>query len=170
VANCPDFLYEVRKGAWYGWPDFFGGRAVTDARYGATEFLLANHDELPAPERPMLEFDVNACAVKFAAVPSGMLAGDLIVALFGDERPLTGPEGPRVGRKLVRVSLADCSIHPIKSLPFSRPIDIIFERVSGAAYVVDFGEFEITPEKGIAVRAGSGKLWKLPADFMEVEL
>jgi len=158
IANCPDFLYEVRLGAWYGWPDFFGGRPATDPRFraaGAAEpaFLLANHAELPPPERPLLEFEVNACAVKFA-----VYAGDLIVALFGDERPLTGPPGPRVGRRLVRVSLRDWSIHPVKSPPFHRPIDVLF---SDAVYVLDFGEFEITPDKGIAARAGSGKLWRL---------
>jgi glucose/arabinose dehydrogenase len=174
IANCPDFLYEVRPGAWYGWPDFFGGRPATDPRFrapGAPEpsFLLANHAELPRPEPPLLEFEVNACAVKFAVVPDEIAAyaGDLIVALFGDERPLTGPAGPRVGRKLVRVSLPGRSIHAVKSPPLHRPIDVLF---SSAAYVLDFGEFEITPDKGIAARAGSGKLWKLPTDFLEAEL
>jgi glucose/arabinose dehydrogenase len=174
IANCPDYLYEVREGAWYGWPDFFGGRPVTDAVFRAAnapplQFLLANHAELPAPERPTLEFEVNACPTKFAFVPreSAAYAGDLIVALFGDERPLTGPAGPRVGRKLVRVALADRAIHPVKPLPFHRPIDIVFDPASRAAYVVDFGEFEIAPDKGLAARAGSGVLWKLPADFMQ---
>jgi glucose/arabinose dehydrogenase len=174
IANCPDFLYEVRPGAWYGWPDYFGGRPVTDPRFRAdreTQFLLANHSDLPPPERPLLEFEVNASAVKFAVVPREQpaYAGDLIVALFGDERNLTGPAGPPVGRKLVRVSLDGRSVHPVKQLPFHRPIDVMFEPVSKAAYVLDFGEFEIAPDKSIIARAGSGMLWKLPADFMEVE-
>jgi hypothetical protein len=29
VGNAPDLLYEVRQGAWYGWPDFIGGDPVT---------------------------------------------------------------------------------------------------------------------------------------------
>ncbi len=176
IANCPDFLYEVRKGAWYGWPDFFGGRAATDPVFRAlgdreTQFLLANHSELPPPERPLLEFAVNACAAKFAVVPREFSshAGDLVVALFGDERTLTGPPGPRVGRKLLRVSLAGASVHAVKALPFHRPIDVLFEPVSKAAYVVDFGEFEIAPDKGIVARAASGVLWKLLVDFMEVD-
>ena len=173
ISNCPDFLFEVRPGAWYGWPDFFGGRPVSDPRFHSAggpqpTFLLANHAELPPPETPLLEFDVNACAVKFAVVPpqSARYAGDLIVALFGDERPLTGPAGARVGRSLVRVSVADWSVHPLGQLSFSRPIDVAFDR-TGAAYAVDFGDFEITREKGIAARAGSGRLCKLPQGFME---
>lgn len=176
IANCPDSLYEVRCGAWYGWPDFFGGQPVTDPCFrdpGAQEipFLLANHAELPRPEQPLLEFEMNTCAAKFAVVPheAPSYGGDLIVALFGDERPLTGREGPRVGRKLIRVALAGKSLHPVKPLPFLRPIDVMFEPVSQAAYVVDFGEFEIAPDKSIVARAGSGILWKLEAGFMDVE-
>ncbi|MGD0299516.1 MAG: sugar dehydrogenase [Bryobacteraceae bacterium] len=173
ILNCPDFLYEVRHGAWYGWPDFFGGRPATDPGFRAPgdpdiQFLLSNHSELPRLELPLLEFEVNACATKFALVPTYIKqhAGDLIVALFGDESSLTGAEGPRVGRKLVRIRLADRSIHPVKPMPFERPIDVLFERVSHAAYVVDFGEFEIAPDKSIVARAGTGVLWKLPADFI----
>src|SRR6266850_1823525 len=56
IANCPDFLYEVRKGRWYGWPDFFGGQPGTNS----SGFVLANHHELPFPERALFEFEVNS--------------------------------------------------------------------------------------------------------------
>src|ERR1043165_8192480 len=50
VGNVPDMLFEVRKGAWYGWPDFIGDVPITDPRFepqrGALpSFLIANHDE-----------------------------------------------------------------------------------------------------------------------------
>ena len=54
IAKCPDFLYEVREGAWYGWPDFFGGRP-------AAPFLLANHEELPPPESPLAAVVMTPC-------------------------------------------------------------------------------------------------------------
>src|SRR5207248_334781 len=59
VGNAPDLLFEVRRGAWYGWPDFIGGDPITDARYRpvrgpAPAFALANPHALPAPERPLL--------------------------------------------------------------------------------------------------------------------
>jgi glucose/arabinose dehydrogenase len=174
VANCPDFLFTVRGGAWYGWPDFFGGRPATDPCFRnaagvGPEFLLANHSELPPPEQPLLRFEVNSCAVKFALVPGHVprYAGDLVVALFGDERPLTGPAGPRVGRRLVRVTLPDCSVHSVGDLRFNRPIDVAFDRSAPVAYVVDFGEFEIMADKNIATRAGSGCVWKMSPDFLE---
>src|SRR5689334_121730 len=65
IVNCPDLLYEIREGAWFGWPAFIGGVRVTVVRCGDASgrvagFLLANHDELPAPEMPLLEFELNS--------------------------------------------------------------------------------------------------------------
>lgn len=175
VWNCPDFLYEIKPGAWYGWPDFYGGVPITDARYHSPDgvaqpFVLANHDALPAPEPPLLAFAVNACAVKFAQVPRGRFAGQLIVAQFGDERPMTGPAGPRVGRNLVRVDPRDWSLHPLPNLPLSRPIDLCFSTDGQRLYVLDFGEFEFTATKSITARAGSGSVLEVTLDQMEKAL
>ena len=97
IVNCPDLLYEIRQGSWYGWPDFIGGVPVTDTRFRdgsgrVAGFLLANHEELPAPERPLVEFELNSSAVKFAVAPPSIspLAGHLIVAMFGDARSVNG--------------------------------------------------------------------------------
>jgi len=170
ILNCPDFLFEVHSGAWYGWPDFMGGVPVTDARFGdCGRFLLANHSDLPAPERPLMEFEVNACATKFDFVPqgAGRYGGHMIVALFGDERPLTARPGPRVGRRLARIDPADWSLHPVSAPPLYRPIDVLFAPAGDAAWVLDFGEFEITPEKKVQARRRSGSLWKVFPDSME---
>src|SRR5579863_10298861 len=61
VGNVPDMLFEVRQGAWYGWPDFIDGDPITDARYlplrgPAPVFALSNHHELPPPEKALLRF------------------------------------------------------------------------------------------------------------------
>jgi glucose/arabinose dehydrogenase len=175
LANCPDVLFEVRPGAWYGWPDFVGGRPVTDDCFHPDNgpkpgFLLSNHQELPPPERPLVKFKINTAAVKFDVVPPSLQpwAGQLVVALFGDERSLTAPAGPRVGRTLVRVDPADWSVHPTRMPLLYRPIDVGFAPCGSAVYVLDFGDFEITPEKQVKAAAGSGRLWKLTPDFMEV--
>lgn len=172
IANCPDFLYEVRGGAWYGWPDFMGGVPVTDARFGRRQaspprFVLANHGDLPAPARPLVEFEVNACAAKFDFIPAGSRRGHLIVALFGDEKPMTAAPGSRVGRCLARIDPADWSLHAVRTVPLHRPMDVVFPSGAEAGYVLDFGEFEITREKGVAARARSGSLWKIFPDAWE---
>jgi glucose/arabinose dehydrogenase len=58
VGNAPSCLFEVTAGAWYGWPDFVGGMPVTDEMFCSSSgvrrrFLLANHDELGPPQKPL---------------------------------------------------------------------------------------------------------------------
>jgi glucose/arabinose dehydrogenase len=167
VGNVPDMLFEVRKGAWYGWPDFVGDVPVTDARYqpergAAPTFLLANHNELPPPERPLLCFPPHAAAVKFDVVPDDKSpwAGHLFVALFGDEVPMTAPSGPRVGRSVVRIDPADWSLHPVVQDRLLRPIDVRFSPAETVLYILDFGDFEMLNNGAVKAEAKSGKLWR----------
>ncbi len=168
IGNAPDLLHEVRRGSWCGWPDFVGDAPVTDPRFRPRSgpqpaFLLDNHDELPAPARPLVSFPPHSAATKFAVAPSsqGRWSGHLFVALFGDEVPLTAPSGPRVGRGVVRVDPADWSMHPLAPGPYRRPIDIGFHPGDGSLHVLDFGKFEMT-EHGVDAEAATGRLWRLP--------
>jgi glucose/arabinose dehydrogenase len=168
VGNVPDTLFEVRQGAWYGWPDFIGGDPVTDEQYRpvrgpALSFVLANHHELPLPERPLLRFPPHAAAVKFDVVPASIpqWAGHICVALFGDEVPMTAPAGPRVGRAVARIDQTDWSLHPLVASPLERPIDVRFNPADRSLYILDFGQFEMHAEGGVMVEAYSGKLWRL---------
>lgn len=167
AANVPDMLFEVRKGAWYGWPDFVGDVPITDPRYqperGAPPtFLLGRHNELPTPERPLLCFPPHTAAVKFDVAPddTSPWAGHLFVALFGDEVPMTAPSGPRVGRSVVRVDPSDWSLHPLVQAGLLRPIDVHFSRAESALYILDFGNFEMLDNGAVKAEAKSGKLWR----------
>ncbi|MBZ5618419.1 MAG: PQQ-dependent sugar dehydrogenase [Acidobacteriia bacterium] len=160
IGQAPDILFEVRPGAWYGWPDYVGGVPVTDQRFRPArgpqpELLLANHGGLP-PEAPLLRFAVNAAATKMDVLPSGQI----LVTLFGDERPMTGPPGPKIGRSLARIDPTDWSIHPVEAGPFRRPIDVRVHPLEGTIYVLDFGEFEMGAG-GVEAQAGTGALWRL---------
>ena len=169
VGNAPDLLFEVRQGAWYGWPDFIGGIPITDPHFRpergpAPSFLLANHDELPPPERPLFRFPPLTAAVKFDIAPAAAprWPGHLFVTLFGDEAPMTAPPGPRLGRGVARVDPVDWSLHPVVAGdPLARPIDARFSPADGALYVLDFGRFEIDAERGVVAQPRSGKLWRL---------
>jgi glucose/arabinose dehydrogenase len=172
VGNVPDMLFEVRKGAWYGWPDFIGDVPITDPRYqpergGAPTFLLANHADLPKPERPLLCFPPHAAAVKLDVAPerAPAWAGQIFVALFGDEVPMTAPSGPRIGRSVVRVDPVDWTLHPFLQDRLLRPIDVRFSPVDDSLYILDFGNFEMLAGGAVNAEAKSGKLWRcrLPA-------
>lgn len=167
VGNVPDMLFDVRHGAWYGWPDFIGDVPVTDARYRpesgvSPAFVLANHDELPPPAPPLVRFPTHTAAVKFdvAGPGAGPWAGHLFVALFGDEVPMTAPSGPKVGRAVVRVDPAGWSLHPFAQNGLLRPIDVRFHAAQNALYIVDFGHFEMLGQGEVEAAPGSGKIWR----------
>jgi glucose/arabinose dehydrogenase len=160
-------LFEVRKGAWYGWPDFIGDIPITDPGYVPTRgpaptFLLANHDKLPEPEKPLLRFPPHTAAVKFDVAPAtaAVWPGQLFVALFGDEAPMTAPSGPKVGRSVVRVDPSDWSLHPLVRRGLLRPIDVAFVAPENVLYILDFGSFEMLDGGGLSAEAKSGKLWR----------
>ena len=190
VGHVPDLLLEIRPGAWYGWPDFVAGRPVSSPEFVPTRPesqqrlhglrldqqrldeghrlrpLLANHHELPPPEPALLEFPVNAAATKMAQIPGDVpgIGGHLLVCLFGDERPMTGPlpdagaGSRRIGRTLARVDPTDWSLQPAfppETAPsLHRPIDVAFGP-DGDVWIVDFGRFEMT-DTGAESEPGTG--------------
>ena len=167
VGNVPDLLFEVQRGAWYGWPDFIGGDPITDARYRPVRgpmpvFALANHHALPPPEKALLRFPSHAAAVKFDVAPLALRewAGQIFIALFGDEAPMTAPSGPRSGRSIARIDPTDWSLHTVLDGPLARPIDVRFHPSDGALYILDFGKFEMHAERGVVAEPNTGKLWR----------
>jgi glucose/arabinose dehydrogenase len=170
LGNVPDLLFEVTPGGWYGWPDFVGGVPVTDPgfrprRGPAPRFVIANHHELPAPASPLVRFPAHTSATRFCVLPAASSwAGHLVVALFGDEAPMTAPSTGRVGRHLVRVDTVDWSLHPLAGPPLHRPIDVTWDPAAGRLLVLDFGRFEMHATEGVVAEAGSGSLWSLPLE------
>lgn len=160
IGDAPDLLFEVRRGAWCGWPDFIGGDPVTDPRYRplrgpAPRPLLANHDALPAPEVPLVRFDPHSAAVKMDVSPEGWLA----VALFGDETPMTAPTVRRRGRDVVRLDTVDWTVDSLGMTGPARPIDVRFD-ADGDLWVLDFGRFEMT-DGGVTADPGTGALYRM---------
>lgn len=99
--SSPDVIWEVREGAWYGFPDFLGGISVADLAAqqewdGNTGFVMAEHPdrELPFASVP----DVHAAAVQmdFSTSEAFGYAGDAFIACFGSGAPIT------TGGKLIR--------------------------------------------------------------------
>jgi glucose/arabinose dehydrogenase len=167
VADAPDALFNVTAGAWYGWPDFIAGVPITDPRFHTNDakpqFLLANHDELPPPATPLLSFPPHSAAVKMGILGREHPAwpGQILIALFGDERPMTAPEGPPAGRSVARIDPSNWSLHPVVGAPLRRPIDVRENLSDGQIYVLDFGDFEMGPKGSMRAVAGSGALWRL---------
>jgi glucose/arabinose dehydrogenase len=166
IGRAPDMLFEVVQDRYYGWPDFVAGIPVTDERFVPSHgprpsFVLADHASLPPLASPLLCFPVNSAATKMDVLPSHAprYPGHILVCLFGDERPVAGPPGPRVGRKLARIDPSDWSLHELSIGPFHRPIDVRVAPSGEHFYVLDFGEFELATGH-MTARAGTGALWR----------
>jgi glucose/arabinose dehydrogenase len=168
VGDAPDLLLEIRPGSWYGWPDYIDAQPVTDPRFRpdrgpAPTFLLANHDSLPRPEPALLAFPAHVAATRLAVGPENQprWRGLLLTTFFGDERPMTAPAGPRMGRCLTAIDLEKHTLTSLVGTPLARPIDVAFSPVDGFPYVVDFGDFEMRPGGGIDARPGTGRVWRV---------
>ncbi|MFC7622943.1 PQQ-dependent sugar dehydrogenase [Microlunatus sp. GCM10028923] len=167
IGNAPDLLYEIRPGAWYGWPDFVGGDPVTAPwlrpERGEPPGFLLDHATLPPPEPALLRFPPHVAATRLAVGPeqSTSWADRLLVTLFGDERPLTAPAGPSVGRCLAAIDLNRGTISPLITDPLLRPIDVGFSPTDGSPYVVDFGRFEMGPAGAVDASPGTGRIWRV---------
>jgi glucose/arabinose dehydrogenase len=164
VRATADLLWEVKPGAWYGWPD-----------YGS-----------PAPEKPVLARPVGRVpepVVSFGeqASPGGLdfsssevfgHADEAFVALFGDRAP--GERGARpAGFKVVRVdtgngAVEDFAVNRAGQGPAStvggggleRPIAARFSPRGLALYIVDFGVVR-WGEYGPEPMRGTGVLWRI---------
>ncbi len=169
IGDVPDYLWEIQEGKWYGWPDFMGGIPVTDERFKPETgdhptFILANHDELPTPEKPLVEFFTHTAATKFAIDPNsdGKL---LVITLFGDETPMTAAPGfPKVGRAVVLINTENWEQHVLLSEELKRPIDAAYNPADGSLWILDFGAFEMeNRHSGVEVvaDAGSGTIWRV---------
>lgn len=179
IVGDPDDLYEIRDGAWYGWPDFASGIRLDDPHWGSgghgREPVLAHFPD-PQPPKPLASFETHAGANGIAISADGRFGfeGQAFVALFGDLAPVTTPrQVVPAGFKVVRVDLAtgeinDFALNRVQG-PASKLFHGGFERPShcafgpdGALYVVDFGEIKIAVEKGgIRMKQGTGALWRI---------
>ncbi|MFP5371858.1 MAG: PQQ-dependent sugar dehydrogenase, partial [Actinomycetes bacterium] len=179
IIGDPDDFYEIRDGAWYGWPDFASGVRLDDPRWGpggtGREPVLAEFPD-PDPPKPVASFETHAAAngFDFSRDDSFGFVGEAFVALFGDLAPVTTPrQVVPAGFKVVRVepdtgAIRDFAVNRVQG-PASKLFHGGFERPShcvfgpdGVLYVVDFGEIKIAPEKGaIRMRQGTGAVWRI---------
>jgi glucose/arabinose dehydrogenase len=171
-------LYEIREGAWYGWPDFASGIRLDDPHWGrrgrGREPVLAEHPD-PSPPKPFVSFEPHAApnGLAFSSDAAFGFEGDAFVALFGDLNPNTTRQATPAGFRIARVDMrrgevVDFAVNkivgPASKLPhggFERPSHCEFGP-DGALYVVDWGEIKIAPEAGgVRMKEGTGTLWRI---------
>lgn len=71
VYNTKNYIYQVREGIWYGWPDYIGGIPVTHPKFASESgkhcsFLLKNHENTPVPPVFELPLDLKPKGLAFS--------------------------------------------------------------------------------------------------------
>ena len=158
--ETPDALFEVKHGAWYGWPDFSAGRPAQDYMADVTTdnskgFVMETHPS--EPEQPLHIFTSHtaAVAIDFSISDRFGFEGQAFVAEFGSGAPFTS--GGKVisrGHKIVRLDMATMQeedFYVSRSLVSGprRPVQARFSPDGKSLYVVDHGNMGIPKSGGL---------------------
>jgi glucose/arabinose dehydrogenase len=180
VFGTGDLLWRITPGTWYGWPDFFAGRPLTDDDWyeppdePAPGFVLAEHPNAPPEPAASLGVHSSSNGLDFSRNPGFGHVGDAFIAQFGDMAPGVGKVLDPVGFKVVRVDVDTGVIHDFATNDgdsngpgswlgtggLERPVAVRFDPSGTALYVVDFGVMAIG-ERGPEPREGTGVLWRI---------
>jgi glucose/arabinose dehydrogenase len=180
VFGTGDLLWRITPGTWYGWPDYFAGRPLTDTDWyrargePAPGFILAEHPNAPPQPAALLGVHSSSNGMDFSRNPEFGHSGEAFIAQFGDMAPGVGKVLSPVGFKVVRVDVSSGVIHdfavnrgttngPASRLGtggLERPVAVRFGPSGAALYVVDFGVMTIG-EQGPQPRDGTGVLWRI---------
>lgn len=179
VWGTGDYLYQVKQGQWYGWPDYAGGLAFDGDKFkapgkDAPTPILASHPS--KPPRPTASLGVHSSSNGFDFSTSGAFGytGEAFIAQFGDMAPNVGKVMAPVGFKVVRVNTANGVVTDFavnkgnKNAPASalraggleRPVSAKFSPDGTALYIVDFGVMRIEGKKVIPQK-NTGVIWKV---------
>lgn len=191
VANSPDFVWQVKESAWYGWPDYVGGAPITDPQFKPKggpqpEFLMAEH---PPVERPFLERPMHSAVAKidFCRSANFGFEGHLFLAEAGDMNPITGHHGKHVGFQVIRIdpktgeaasffrarkdALGPKDFEYAATAGPKRPVDVRFSPDGEALYVVDIGALVALPTIVPMVKPfpGTGAVWRITRQGREAK-
>ena len=178
VFGTGDYLWRIRPGTWYGWPDFAGGLPLTNPRFKVPgkrqpQFLLARHPG--NPPRPVAEFGVHSSSngLDFSRSEAFGYVGQAFVAQFGDMARQTGKVLHPVGYRVVTVDMTGVIkefaankgkyVAPASWLGsggLERPVDVRFDQTGEALYIVDFGVMTVH-EAGPQPRRRTGVVWRV---------
>lgn len=178
VAESPDEFQWIRRGLWYGWPDYTGGEPVTNSQFKPEgmkqpQFILAMHPMIPP--KPVATFKPHSAIMgfDFNHDPSFGPVDEVYIAEFGSEAPETtgGKKTPNAGHRVSRLNPSTGSVSTFiinkTGKPASetggggieRPIDIVFGK-HHEMYIVDFG-FRKPFGTGEGYLPETGVIWRV---------
>jgi glucose/arabinose dehydrogenase len=188
IPNAPDAFWTMKKGAYYGYPDFAAGESVVDEEFRSAgsprlKFLLSQH---PPVEQPMFRLTAGAGLGQLAISPGGRFGypDQIFAAASGSLMP-ERREDPKAGFAVWRIDPSSktvtvflrAKVHALGPSPFEhaatagprRPAGLRFSRDGLALYVVDLGALTVNPTDPPSPQAwaGTGAIWRVVRSNME---
>lgn len=180
VFGAGDPVWELKRGIWYGWPDFSAGMRLDEGNqfkamlHHKPKPLLATYPNYPPKPAAILPVHSSADGFDFSRSDAFGHRGEAFIALFGDQSPGTGKLLGPVGFMVVRVNvqsgvIKDFAVNkgdrnaPASALEtggLERPVAARFDPSGKALYVVDFGLLKETKEGSIPLQK-TGVLWRI---------
>lgn len=147
IANAPDEFQQIKRGYWYGWPDFAGGLPVTIPQHRTNNndrmsFLIKDHPM--TPPKPYVLFEPGSNITGHAISYNYQYSiGDIYIAEFGNT------SNNNIGRKVSRIDMKSRTVRPFaeniylkrKNGGLKHPVDVVFGP-DNAMYIVDYGMFD----------------------------
>jgi glucose/arabinose dehydrogenase len=169
-----DLFRAIQPGAWYGWPDYWNGRPVTELSTSGREkprLLLAKPPAPPA--KGAVELPLHGAAAGFDFAPASFgFGGQAFIALWGSGFPATAQTPTLNGFRVIRLDphTGKYETFAINKQPgpasmtkggggFERPVVTRFGP-DGALYVLEFGHMAVTRKGPYQVPDG-GVLWRI---------
>jgi glucose/arabinose dehydrogenase len=185
IANAKDNIFQIRQGAWYGFPDYSGGIPVTDPQFRPKrgprpEFLMAEH---PPVEQPWMTRPEHAGVTKFDFSTNAAFGykGHMFLSEVGSATPVTGDDPNVSGYVIVRIDPVTKEAQPfLRSRTAGteaqnsgitpgprRPVEARFSPAGDALYVTDIGviDFAVGGAGPFPLPVpGTGVIWRITRD------
>lgn len=185
VFGAGDLMWEVKEGAWYGWPDFHGTNSLNEgdlykpARDPKPEPLVSNYPGTPPKPTAIFPVHSSSNGFDFSRSDEFGFKGQAFVAQLGDEAPVTAKVLGPIGFKVVRVDpgsgfVEEFAINKgksngpasyLKTGGLERPVAARFTPDGKTLYVVDFGVM-LHDKKGAKPLTETGVLWKITKESL----
>ena len=179
IWGSGDVLWEVKEGAWYGFPDHSAGKLMqNDEEFKvpgnkAVRSVLQTYPGPPPEPVAILGVHSSSNGFDFSKGAQFGFAGEAFIAQFGDMAPNVGKVLYPVGFKVVRVNTSTGVVRDFatnkgkRNGPASwlekggleRPVAATFDGTGSALYVVDFGILKT--DGSSHPQARTGVIWKI---------